>query len=197
MPRKAKYTRDQIAKKTLRLVREQGPIAFTAREVGANMGTSSRPIFTAFKNMDDLKDDLMILIRKDYLKFMSDVEEYKPMIGGFCFKLVKYAMKEPHLVQFVLNSNSIRQVYGEDPNCQKYVQTIMEEEGLTDEQAREVMMKLVTYSVGIASLSFCTGNLYTDEQLLEMMKLNHFGTIYAIKNKASFEHFSLKKEANK
>ena len=58
MPPKPKYTRAEIADATFDLVRTQGIEALSARELAKQIGTSTRPIFTAFKDMDDLKGEI-------------------------------------------------------------------------------------------------------------------------------------------
>ena len=55
MPPKPKFTRDEIVSAALALVRERGESALTAREVGKALGVSSSPIFTTFRDMDELK----------------------------------------------------------------------------------------------------------------------------------------------
>ena len=54
MPPKPKFTREQIIAVGLDLVRERGLEGLTAREVGARLGASARPIFTVFENMEEL-----------------------------------------------------------------------------------------------------------------------------------------------
>ena len=54
MPPKAKYTREEIVQKAFQMTREKGIEAVAARELGKRLGTSSSPIFTAFKNMEEL-----------------------------------------------------------------------------------------------------------------------------------------------
>lgn len=54
MPPKPKFTREQIIGYALNIVERDGIKALTARELGKEMGSSARPIFTVFKNMDEL-----------------------------------------------------------------------------------------------------------------------------------------------
>ena len=54
MPPKPKFTREEIVGTALDLVREKGIEALTARELGAKLGSSARPIFTVFRNMEEL-----------------------------------------------------------------------------------------------------------------------------------------------
>ena len=52
MPPKAKYTREEIIDKAFEMTRKNGIDSVVARELGKELGTSSSPIFTAFKNME-------------------------------------------------------------------------------------------------------------------------------------------------
>ena len=70
LPPTPKYTRDEIINAAYNLVRDNGLTALTARDLAKKLGTSPRPIFTAFKNMDDLKNEV---IKKAFNTF----EEYE------------------------------------------------------------------------------------------------------------------------
>ena len=54
MPPKPRFTREEITEAALTLVSRKGIDALTARELGAFLGSSSRPIFTKFQNMEEL-----------------------------------------------------------------------------------------------------------------------------------------------
>lgn len=56
MPPKSKYTKEEIVNVALNMVREKGADSLTARDLGARLETSARPIFTALENMEDLKN---------------------------------------------------------------------------------------------------------------------------------------------
>lgn len=53
MPPRAKYTREEITEIALGIVAESGAESLNARSLAEAMGTSTRPIFTAFKNMEE------------------------------------------------------------------------------------------------------------------------------------------------
>ena len=56
MPPKPKFTREEVVEVALKLVSEKGMESLTARELGERLGSSARPIFTAFRNMEELTD---------------------------------------------------------------------------------------------------------------------------------------------
>ena len=51
MPRKVQYDKQMIIEAAIEMVREHGIGSINARDLGAKLGCSSRPLFTAFKNM--------------------------------------------------------------------------------------------------------------------------------------------------
>ena len=54
MPPKTIYSREEIREKAYSIVKTGGIGALTARSLADSLGTSTRPIFTAFSNMDDV-----------------------------------------------------------------------------------------------------------------------------------------------
>ena len=63
MPPKPKFTREEIIETALQLVSERGMSALTARDLGERLGSSARPIFTLFKNMEDRGEQFKTLAR--------------------------------------------------------------------------------------------------------------------------------------
>ena len=59
MPPSAKFTREEIVRAALTLVRTEGFDALTARALGAKLGSSARPIFTVFQNMEEVQQAVM------------------------------------------------------------------------------------------------------------------------------------------
>ena len=64
MPPKPKFTREEVASVAFAMIKEGGVSALTARDLGARMGTSARPIFTLFKNMEDRGEQFKTLARQ-------------------------------------------------------------------------------------------------------------------------------------
>lgn len=54
MPPKPKFTREEVVDTAIELIKDKGIEALTARELGAKLGSSARPIFTVFRNMEEL-----------------------------------------------------------------------------------------------------------------------------------------------
>ena len=57
MPPKFKFTREEIIQAALDLTRESGIAAVTARGLGAKLGSSVKPIFSLFENMEEVQNE--------------------------------------------------------------------------------------------------------------------------------------------
>ena len=55
MAPKSKFTKGEIAEAALRIVREKGSDCLTAKAIADALGTSTRPVFTAFGSMEDVR----------------------------------------------------------------------------------------------------------------------------------------------
>lgn len=67
MPPKCKFTREEIIQAALDIARSEGAASITARLLGAKLGSSSKPIFSVFENME--------------LLFMSEQSQKVPAAG--------------------------------------------------------------------------------------------------------------------
>ena len=59
MPPKAKFTKAEIIGAALNIVRTDGYEALTSRALGTYLGSSARPIFTVFKNMEEVQQAMI------------------------------------------------------------------------------------------------------------------------------------------
>ena len=57
MPPKAKFTKEEIVSAAIEILRDKGIEAITARELGVRLNSSARPIFTLYRNMDEVLSD--------------------------------------------------------------------------------------------------------------------------------------------
>ena len=76
MPRQPRFSKDDIVAAGLRIVRSSGLEAVSARALGRELGTSSSPMFTMFKDMNEV---------------MNGVTGYFPAFKEFGLRLVAFA----------------------------------------------------------------------------------------------------------
>ena len=59
MPPKVKFTREEIIRSALDIVRETGPEGLTARSLAARLGCSVKPIFGLFRSMEEVQQEVL------------------------------------------------------------------------------------------------------------------------------------------
>jgi AcrR family transcriptional regulator len=64
MPKVSLLTKEVILQAALKVVQEEGLYALSARNVAQQMGSSTRPIYESYANMDELKEDVLKEIRQ-------------------------------------------------------------------------------------------------------------------------------------
>lgn len=62
MPPKAKITKEMILNTVLDITREAGFESVNARSISGRLQCSTRPIFTCYENMDELKGNFLIML---------------------------------------------------------------------------------------------------------------------------------------
>ena len=87
MPPKPKFTREEITAAALELVSEGGMEALTSRDLGARLGSSARPIFTVFQNMEDLRQAVRQAAMERFNAFSENLptdflESYKELFDS-------------------------------------------------------------------------------------------------------------------
>ena len=101
MPPKPKHTREQIIAAALELVSEKGMETLTARELGARLGTSARPIFTAFKNMEEVQQEVIAAAAKRFQSYAQRAVHFTPAFKQLGMQALLFAAEEPKLYQLL------------------------------------------------------------------------------------------------
>ena len=101
MPPKFKFKREEIVEAAVNLTRRGGVDAVTARGIAGELGVSTQPIFTCFKNMEEAKEEVRIYAEKlchSYLK--KGVEAPIPFFG-FGMAYIRFAKEESELYKML------------------------------------------------------------------------------------------------
>ena len=187
MPPKAKYTREDIINKAFEMTRKNGIDSVVARELGKELGTSSSPIFTAFKNMEELQQEVRKVAMREFESYVRDAVNHTPAFKYVGMKMIEFAIKEPKLFQLLYMR--------EHDGSQTYAMLI-EELGDTVEVCIELMQKEYVLSRPEAELLFRQVWLHTfgicvlvagkvcritPEEISEMLSVGFKGTLMLIK----------------
>lgn len=182
IPPKPKYTKEEIINAALDMVREKGADSLTSRDLGAKLNTSARPIFTAFENMEDLKNavtDAGVKMFKEYSKNFTD---YTPAFKQMGMQIISFATKEPKLFEFLFMHKNPEAVQGLKTVEDTCVDVISKDYGLGIEQARMLFEQVWIFTFGLAALSAMKVYEYTEEQISDMLTREFTGAVMMMKS---------------
>ncbi len=180
MPPKAKYTREEIIKAALDIVAERGAEALTARELGNALGTSSRPIFTAFRNMEEVVSETRkaaFVFFGEYIK--ADIDGSVPLFKQVGVSMVTFAITQPRLFRLLFmsehpGSNTFDDVFNNlsdiAPKCIETIQFVYD---LDYDNAMLLFRQVWIYTYGVGSL-IATGMCRFEMNEIQSMLTNEF-----------------------
>lgn len=175
MPPKAKFTREQIIQAALRLVREEGMAGVTARALGKRIGASSCPVFTVFKNMEEVLYAVKAQAMQIYSEYIREGLKQEIAFKGVGMQYIIFAIKEPKLFQLLFmseqpkntNVDSVLPVI--DDNYPAILSSVMNGYSLPQDKAENLYKHLWVYTHGIASLCATHTCAFTAEDISRMI----------------------------
>ena len=101
MPPRVKFQKNEIIKAALAVARTGGIDAVTAREVAKKLGVSTRPIFTYYDTMDQLKRDVFDEAKEHYRAYIERGLAAEVPFHGVWKQYLHFAMEEPELYKLL------------------------------------------------------------------------------------------------
>ncbi len=188
MPPKNKFTKEEITETALKLVRTNGISALTARKLGEKLGMSSRPVFTAFKNMEELHAETVKAARALYNGYVEKGLAEKPAFKGAGMQYLRFAKEEPRLFELLFMTagkgvfvlNEVLPVI--DDNSGRILNSITEQYGLCREDAYRIYQSLWIFTHGIACLHVTGVSILSDSEAGEMLTDVFTGLLIKLRN---------------
>ena len=154
MPPKPKYDREAIIDIAVNLVREKGADSLTAREMAEYLGTSSRPIFTAFQNMSELKAAVISKCSDLYEKYFAEESasgEY-PQYKAMGMAYVRLAIEESNAFKLLFMRDRSNESKGKNMQYFNAVSVVKEQTGYSTEIAERMHFEMWVFVHGIATM---------------------------------------------
>ncbi len=175
VPPKAKITRQMILQTVLELTRETGFGSVNARSIAGRLRCSTRPIFTCYQNMEELKNEFLTFAYGYYERYVSRYGGGEPVPPCLVLPLsyIQFAQEEPHLFKLLfisdmaLDMTEAKDFYREPGNLEK-ARRFSELTGVEAERAKAIFLDLFLYSHGIAVLT-ATEKLLFDRKTAEKL----------------------------
>lgn len=107
MARKKTIMKSSILDTAYQVVRTEGFSGFTARNIANEMNCSTQPIYLEFKNMDDLKKELMIKIEEHLTETVYSQERSGKPVLNDALNYLHFAEEEPVFFKALYLENSL------------------------------------------------------------------------------------------
>lgn len=176
MPPKPKFTREEIVNAALALVSERGADALTARELGVRLGSSARPIFTVFRGMDELQEEVRSAALQRFESFPVEPEQEMPYFKQVGMRMLLFGLREPKLYQLLF----MREVQPEDagfdglfgrlgPMASRCIDALEQEYGLAQDEAQRLFRNVWLYTFGLGALCATGAGHFTRGELSRLL----------------------------
>lgn len=175
MPPKAKFTREQITKAALEIVRTENFESLTARALAKKLGSSACPIFTVFENMEEVQQAVLEAVKSVYKEYVKKGLLEFSAFKGVGTQYILFAIKEPQLFQILFMREKAEPFDMDnvlpmiDESYDKILASITTEYGMAGKDAEKLYRHLWIYTHGIATLCATKMCRFTSKEISDMM----------------------------
>lgn len=173
MAPKTKYSKEQIIDAAFEIARLEGFDNITTRKVADQLGSSVAPIYVNFKELDELKREVVKKVAELSMQYLAVIDSGNPFhdIGVASVRFAK-----EHSVLFrdlVMKPNEYMQDYDNDMggNLIELMKKDAELEGFTDNELRLILLKMKIFQTGL-SVMVANGlfpESFNEEQMIELL----------------------------
>lgn len=170
------------------MAREKGIESVVARELGKRLGTSSSPIFTAFKNMEELHKEVRNMAMKEFESYVRDAVNYTPAFKHVGERMIQFAAAEPKLFQLLyMKEHNISQSYQEligelGDTVEVCLEVMQKDYVLSREDAEKLFGQIWLHTFGICVLVAGKVCHFTREEISQMLSREFQGALMLIKS---------------
>lgn len=188
MPPKAKYTKEEILEAAFQMAKENGIESVVARELGKKLGTSSSPIFTAFKNMEELQFEIRNRAMQEFESYVKDALNFSPAFKHVGVRMIQFVMQEPKLFQILYmqeheESERFDGLVNELGDTVDVCLEVMQQEyALTRAEAEVIFRQVWMHTFAICVLVANKVCSFKPEEISEMLSLEFQGALMLIKS---------------
>ena len=169
MPRNFMFTKEQVINAAIELTRERGFAAVTARALGEKLGSSSKPVFSLFENMEELQRAVLAAAFEKYERFIAaemTKGEYAPYkASGMAY--IRFARDERELFKllFMRERSREEQLSASNDDVKPLLQLICKNTGMTEAEAARFHTEMWLFVHGIATMIATSYLDWSDEDI--------------------------------
>ena len=155
MPPKFKFTREEIINAALEVTRKNGMEGLTARGLAAELGSSSKPIFGLFQNMEEVQIEVIAAANNLYQSYISRgmTEGKYPPYKASGIAYIQFAKEEKELFKLLFMRDRTGEKIEENrEEIRPILNIIMKNLGISEDEACMFHLELWLYVHGIATM---------------------------------------------
>ncbi len=154
MPPKCRFTREQIIQAALELTAEKGIGALTARSLAQRLGSSAKPIFGLFTNMEEVQQEVLKAADRRYQAYLQEdmsAGQYPPYkASGMAY--IRFAREQRELFKLLFMRDRTNEEKAAGEELEALLSLIRQSMGLSREEAYRFHMEMWIYVHGIATM---------------------------------------------
>ena len=154
MPPKCRLTREEIIQAALDLTAEKGVGALTARGLAQRLGSSAKPIFGLFANMEEVQQEVVKaanLRYQEYLRQDMSAGRYPPYkASGMAY--IRFAREQKELFKLLFMRDRTHEEKAAGDELEALLGLIQKNMGLSRDDAYRFHLEMWIYVHGIATM---------------------------------------------
>lgn len=175
MPPKIVFTKEQIINTAFELFKEEGIDSISVRKLAIRLNSSTAPIYTSFKNIEDIKTQLLDKALKLLLSF-TERNYTRNIFLNIGVGMLEFARDYKKIYRTIfIESNDFNYILKEFNR--KNLAQMKKEKSMqifNEEELKNILDKMLVYTHGLASF-LCAGMLENDTTEYFVSSLDEMG----------------------
>lgn len=171
---KQRITKETVVKAAFEIARKDGMEQVMVKNIAEKIGCSVQPIYSYCKNMEGLRQDVVLLVRKFIGEYIAGHIDKDDTFASMGRAYVRLAKEEPHLFKiFILQKrngiSSLEDLYQSEtnPETAEYISKTL---NIGIEQAKKLHLHMLIYTIGIGTIFSVTTPGISADEIYEQQK---------------------------
>lgn len=176
MPKALEITKENVVRRAVKLVNKEGWNELNARSLAKQLGISTKPLYRLYQNMDEIKENVLHEIYRQYDEFINSKIDSKKALLTLCIAYVEFANDYKNLFVSLFLSDNLKWKKIEDVFDEKWNQStiinLVNKHGFSFDEAKELFLHMWLYANGLATL-IATNQIKLDEEkiMIRLVKI--------------------------
>ncbi|MBN2436560.1 MAG: TetR family transcriptional regulator [Spirochaetes bacterium] len=172
MPPLRQYTKTIILNAAFEQLRKDGMESLSARSIAKQLGSSTQPVYSAYKTMDDLKHDIRNKAREFNLNFLMQEGSTNDAFLNIGMQYLRFMQYERQLFKLLYLDGSDSPDFVSAPFPDKLIEQMRKQNYLSqlnNESLSRLLSNMQIYTHGLATMIFSGLMPYDENHVCELL----------------------------